>query len=211
MVEVHIVQKTNAAQYQTELASYFRWRHNIYVEERGWTDLRKADGLERDQFDTDAAVHLLALEQGELVGGSRLISSSHPTILSEVFPQMVERGEPPRDRESLDWTRMFVIPSRRVTRRKNTVRGALFTAVMEYSLLAGARQVGGVIETFWLPHFAAIGWRTRILGAPRCIAGSMTVAAFVSVDADALEKVRLHTGWVEPILVGPEELTRRVG
>jgi acyl-homoserine lactone synthase len=210
MVEIHVVRHDNANLYQRELESYFRWRHLIYVEERGWEDLRKSDQLERDQFDTEAAVHLLALENGELVGASRLIPACHPTILSDVFPHLVERGEVPRGRDTLDWTRMFVVPSRRVGRRKHTVRGALFTAVMEYALLAGARQVGGVIETFWLPHFAAIGWHCHVLGMPQSIADSWTVAAFVTVDADALQKVRSCTGWAGPVLVGIEQLDRRV-
>ncbi len=51
MIQVHVVTNENASFYAEELLCYFRWRHLIYVEERGWEDLRREDGLERDQFD----------------------------------------------------------------------------------------------------------------------------------------------------------------
>jgi hypothetical protein len=125
LIEVHVVTESNASDYSEEMASYHRWRHLIYVEERGWSDLRKPDGLERDQFDTAAAVHLLAMEGGEVVGGSRLMPASGPTILSEVFPYLCERGEPPRDAETLDWTRMFVVPSKGSPTQADGAGGAL--------------------------------------------------------------------------------------
>lgn len=210
MVEVHVVSSENASHYEEVICNYHKWRHLIYVEERGWADLRKPDGLERDQFDTAEATHLIALADGEVVGGSRLMSAVGPTILSEVFPQLVERGEVPRDAATLDWTRMFVVPPRRVPRRKRSVRGALFTAVMDHALRSGARQVGGVMETFWLPHFQLLGWQTRVLGLPQDIAGSMTLAAYVTVDEKALASVKAATGWTEPLLRFEPDRPRRV-
>jgi acyl-homoserine lactone synthase len=106
MVRIHVVSKENASQYADELQAYYRLRHLIYVEERGWRDLRRDDGLERDQFDNDNAVHLLAIKNHEVVGGSRMIRMSQPTLLSEVFPRLVQRGELPRDHASMEWTRM---------------------------------------------------------------------------------------------------------
>lgn len=210
MVEIHIVDHTNTHHYERELESYFEWRHRIYVEERGWSELRRGDGRERDQFDTDQTVHVLALEGGEIVGGSRLIAASNPTLLGEVFPYLVERGQVPRDRATLEWTRMFVVPSRRIARRKFTVRGALFAGVMDYAVAVGARQTGGVIETFWLPYLAQVGWHPYILGMPRIIAGSMTLAAFVPVSAEALQSVRAATGWTESLLCRRDAPSRRV-
>jgi acyl-homoserine lactone synthase len=201
MVQVHMVTKDNAHRYQRELLSYHEWRHLIYVEERGWTDLRRPDGLDIDQFDTSEAVHLIAIKDGEVVGGSRMISMAHPTLLSEVFPELVERGEVPRDPDAIDWTRMFVVPAHRTGRSPNSVAGALFCAVMEYCLGVGATRVGGVMETFWLPRWQQFGWTTRPLGLPMEIAGSMTLAAFMDVNERALTGVREATGWRDSVLM----------
>jgi acyl-homoserine lactone synthase len=205
LIEVHVVTAESCSAYAAELESYHRWRHLIYVDERGWEELRHPDGLERDQFDTPQAVHLLALENGSVVGGSRLMRASGPTILSEVFPHLVERCDLPRDEETLDWTRMFVVPSHRGGGKTRSVRGALLTAVMQYALSAGARRVGGVMEAFWLSQFAAVGWRVEILGLPRPVAGAMVLAAFAAVDEAALRRVRASTGWTDSLLCyGPE-------
>nr|WP_246728464.1 acyl-homoserine-lactone synthase [Microvirga terricola] len=185
--------------------AYYRWRHLVYVEERGWEDLRRADGLERDQFDTDNTVHLLALDGSEFVGASRMLPMSEPTLLSEIFPNLVEREPVPRDAETIEWTRMFVVPARRTGQGPRSVAGALFCGVMEYCLSVGARRVGGVMETFWLPRWQRFGWTAKPMGLPRDIGGSMTLAAFVDVDQRALEGVRAATGWTESVLTWSKE------
>jgi acyl-homoserine lactone synthase len=205
MTEVHVVGHHNASSYGDVLESYHRWRHLIYVEERGWNDLRSPDGLERDQFDTDAATYLIAISNGEVVGGSRLIPMSNPTLLTSVFPHMVERGDPPTDASTIEWTRMFVVPAHRLGNRPQSVAGALFCAVMEYCCAIGAQRVGGVQETFWLPRWQQFGWTTRPLGLPQEIAGAMTLAAFMDVSQQALSGVRAATGWSDPVLVWDAE------
>lgn len=209
MVSVHVVSNENAFQYADELQSYFRLRHLIYVEERGWHDLRRDDGLERDQFDTDHATHLLAIKDGEVVGGSRMIRMSHPTLLSEVFPHLVQRGELPRDHSSVEWTRMFVAPAHRTGYGSRSVAGALLCGGMEYCLAINAHQVGGVMDTFWLPLWQRFGWKTRLLGLPVEIAGSMTLAAFWDVDEKALDGARMITGWNGSVLVWRKEQSAR--
>lgn len=201
MTEIHVVGAGNAHLYAEILDSYYRWRHRIYVEERGWTYLRQEDELEKDQFDTADATHLIALDGGKVVGGSRLIPMSAPTLLSEVFPDLVEKGEVPRDPRAIDWTRMFVVPSHRLGRQPRSVGGALFCGVMEYCVSIKAERVGGVMETFWLPRWQEFGWTTRPLGLPREIDGSMTLAAFMDVSESALQGVRAATGWNETVLV----------
>ncbi len=205
MVRIHVVSNENASQHADELQAYFRLRHLIYVEERGWHDLRREDGLERDQFDNDNAVHLLAIRSHEVVGGSRMIRMSHPTLLSEVFPRLVQRGELPRDHASMEWTRMFVAPAHRTGHGSRSVAGALLCGGMEYCLAVNARQVGGVMDTFWLPLWQRFGWKTRHLGLPEEISGSMTLAAFWDVDQKALDGARAVTGWDESVLVWRKE------
>jgi acyl-homoserine lactone synthase len=41
-----------------------RLRHRIFVEEMGWQDLDRDDGLEIDQFDHEEAVHHIVIRNG---------------------------------------------------------------------------------------------------------------------------------------------------
>jgi acyl-homoserine lactone synthase len=201
MTEIHVVGAHNAPRYARQLESYHRWRHLIYVEERGWNDLRRPDRLERDQFDTEDAVHLLALQDGEVVGASRMIPMSKPTLLGSVFAHLVDKEPLPQDAKSIEWTRMFVVPAHRLGRRPRSVAGALFCGVMEYCCTIGAERVGGTQETFWLPKWQEFGWTTRLYGPPQDIGGAMTLAAFMDVSEQALASVRAATGWNDSVLV----------
>ena len=66
----------------------FRGRYQVCVRERGWTELERSDGRETDQFDTEDAVHLLAIDGRQVIGGIRLNPTTGPTLLSEVFPYL---------------------------------------------------------------------------------------------------------------------------
>src|SRR5581483_11630411 len=88
MIEVHVVGRENSDGYRAELDQYFRGRYQVYVRERGWKDLDRADAREIDQFDTPAALHLLAIEDGRVIGGHRFNPSTGPTLLNEVFPRL---------------------------------------------------------------------------------------------------------------------------
>ncbi len=87
---IHVVTRENRHLYTSRLEEYFRVRHEIYVEERKWEELRRPDGLERDQFDTDDATYLMAIDRDRVVGGVRLVPTDRPTLLSDVFPYLAE-------------------------------------------------------------------------------------------------------------------------
>lgn len=85
---IHVITSANRHLYEPELLTHFRLRHEVYVVERNWKELDHADGLERDQFDNQDATYIMAIDNGEIVGGSRLIPTTNPHLLSEVFPYL---------------------------------------------------------------------------------------------------------------------------
>ncbi|RUZ56377.1 acyl-homoserine-lactone synthase, partial [Mesorhizobium sp. M7A.F.Ca.US.007.01.1.1] len=71
-----------------------RLRYKIFVEEMGWDDLRRPDGLELDQFDHDEAVHQIVIRGGEVAGYQRMLPTTRPHLLTEVLTDLSE-GTPP--------------------------------------------------------------------------------------------------------------------
>ena len=118
---IHVITSANRHLYQAELLAHFRLRHEIYVVERNWKDLARPDGLERDQFDNQDALYILATDNGQVIGGSRLLPTTRPHLLSEVFPHLEYVRGLPRAVDIYEWTRMFVIKSRREG-RQHTLR-----------------------------------------------------------------------------------------
>ncbi|HQG29590.1 MAG TPA: acyl-homoserine-lactone synthase, partial [Candidatus Ozemobacteraceae bacterium] len=83
---VHIITSRNAHLYEQELESCYRLRHQVFVEERGWNAIRRPDGREIDQFDTPSATHLAVIRDGKLAAYSRILPTTEPHLLSDVYP-----------------------------------------------------------------------------------------------------------------------------
>lgn len=167
MFSVHVIFKENRHLYEDEMEQHFRLRHRIFVDELGWTALRKPDAREIDQFDTEHSVYLLGIEPGHgVVAGTRLGPSLQPHLLSDVFRHAAGRRGVPRAPDIYDWTRIFVIPAKRNEMRPCRAAGAIKTAVLEYCLANGIRQVTGLGESYWIPALSKLGWNPQPLGLP---------------------------------------------
>jgi acyl-homoserine lactone synthase len=101
---IHVITGANRHLFEPELLAHFRLRHEIYVVERNWTNLARPDGLERDQFDNEDATYILASENGQITGGSRLVPTTRPHLLSEVFPYLASVRGLPKPADIYEWT-----------------------------------------------------------------------------------------------------------
>jgi len=74
------------AEVETSLAQY---RHRIFIQELGWP-LPTENGLERDSFDRQDTIYVVASDtSGEICGCGRLLPTTKPYLLSEVFPELM--------------------------------------------------------------------------------------------------------------------------
>ena len=185
MTSIHIVDHRNRPHYRDVFEAYHRLRHAIFVEERGWHDLRRPDGLEIDQYDNAHAIYILAIDGSKLVGGQRLYPSVLPHMLSEVFPHIVDR-DLPQDHGTLEWTRYFVARERRMGRTDCK----LLAAVQQYCLEEGIDRLTAVVEMWWLPRWQQAGFDVRPLGLPHLIQGEPTAAVSIQISERSLEAVQ---------------------
>lgn len=72
-----------------------RYRHKVFVEQLGW-ELRTQDGAEMDQFDRPDTVYVVAQDdEGHVFGCARLLPTTRPYLLGDVFPQLLNGLPPP--------------------------------------------------------------------------------------------------------------------
>jgi acyl-homoserine lactone synthase len=185
-----VVDHANRDRHARSLELFFRARHRIYAEKLRWVPC-SPDGLERDQFDTPEATYILILEDDRLVAGSRLIATSQPHLASEIFASAFNRRALPRDPQVLEWTRGFIIPDRR---GKLKLMAFSCAAVMEYCLLHGFRQVGGMQDLRWLKQWERWGWRVEIYGDPLPMDSHLWLPAYCDVTEHALQRARYLAG-----------------
>jgi acyl-homoserine lactone synthase len=200
MIQIHVVNRDNRRLYDYLFDDYFRLRYEIYVKERGWKALERPDGRDIDQFDTDAATYLFALEGQRLVGGLRVVPTMQPTLMGDVFPQLALRG-PIRRHDVAELTRIFVIKERRGEQTQPRVEHLILCAAMEYGVVQQFSQYTIVMEAWWIRRLQEQCWRITPLGLPVEIDGSATVGVTADVNSETIEGLRAKRGIEGSILV----------
>lgn len=80
---------------------FFNYRYKVFVERLGW-ELDTPFGHEADQFDHSGTVYVIARNAfGEVAGCARLLPTTTPYLLEQVFPQLLNGMPPPKS--SLIW------------------------------------------------------------------------------------------------------------
>lgn len=190
MVHMHLVTWDNRKHYRKVLERYFRIRYQIYVKQRRWRAVARPINIEIDAFDNEHALYVLALDtNGKIVGGSRLVPTLEPHLLSEVFP-VLARGKPPRAAEIFEWTRFFVVPSLRTHGASSPVAGVVLCGMLEIAQSLGIRQISVVCETFWPKRLRALGWTLIELGEALEHPDGDIIALLIDVTPEAVEKTR---------------------
>ena len=185
-MEIHIVTGSNQRLNLEIFEKYLRARHEIYATELKWVP-PSPDGLERDKYDTPRAVHFIGVEDGEVIAGSRLCQTTGPHLLADHFPHLCSGGAPLTGPRIAEWTRGFVVKSRRGRGAELRLLFAFCHAIMEYSLDEGIELIGGIQRTYWLTMWHWMNWKVRIHGEAVSIDGHPWVPAYFEVSQTALK------------------------
>jgi acyl-homoserine lactone synthase len=219
MAKLHVICEENRHLYREVLEDYWGIRHDIYVGERRWMDLERPDGREIDQFDTPSTIYLMALEDRRVVGSHRLVPTTEPTLMSELFPHLSLKGII-RSPDICELSREFVVKERRGGNSFPRIESIVMAGTMEYGLLEGLRQFTVVMETWWLPRFQQMGWNPRPLGLPVDIDGLSCVGVTVDVTEAAwretcrvllVDRTVLEWNGVAPPLLSAQKRIARAG
>jgi acyl homoserine lactone synthase len=70
------------------LEGMFKLRHEVFKERLSW-EVGSAGGKERDMFDDLDPVYIVCEHQGEVLGSWRLLPTTGPYMLKDVFPELL--------------------------------------------------------------------------------------------------------------------------
>lgn len=172
---IRLVTGSADPRHQDLLEEHYRLRHDIFVGERGWITLARADGREIDAYDTQQTIYVLALDEDHVVGGYRFLPTSAPHLLQDRYSHLVD-GPVPHGRYIHEWSRFFI----RKDRRGGNLFRQLIGSVPGACELLGIASLTSVIEPDWLPRFETAGFCYRLLG-PFVETSGMQLAA-VQID-----------------------------
>jgi N-acyl-L-homoserine lactone synthetase len=88
-----------------DLNQIFSYRYSVFVERLKWTLPDAGAGLEMDQFDRDNTYHVCIHDSGATVGYARLLPTTEPYLLSQVFPELMDGAAIPRSSDVWELSR----------------------------------------------------------------------------------------------------------
>lgn len=187
-MRLHVVKGCEVDGHRSLMNRAFALRHRVFVEEMGWERLRRPDRLEIDQFDHDEALHFLMMDGPTVAIYCRLLPTTRPHLLSDVYPQLAPRGIP-QGPDVFEWTRMASPAQYRGDGQWTFGRGAMVRAVLEHCLDAGIETLSLQAHPLWITRFLRLGFSPRPLGLPCQIDGEPVVAFTVDVSDEVLSTV----------------------
>ena len=195
-----LVSGSEVDQHKMLMDRVFRFRHAVFVEEKGWDDLRQDDGRERDRFDDVHAIHQICLRDDEIVGYQRLLPTTRPHLLTDVLGDLCRR-KPPRGPRVFEWTRFCVAPGHRELRpRANGPFLELAQGVVEWGLANRVDTVTVAIDWRLMVIAMQLRFFARPLGFPKRIGRDEVVALRMSFNRETLATIKEARGCDAPVL-----------
>ena len=181
------------------LREFFRLRARTFKDRLGW-DVTVVDGEERDIFDTLDPAYLIALNpEGEVVGGLRILQTTGPNMLADVFSELLD-GEPaPRSAQLWESTR-FCIDTERLRDRRGPdsiahATSELMIAACEYAMSAGVTDAVTVVDA--MMH-RVLKWSGNApsgsIGSPKQIGKVVALAVLLDCTQERIDRIRAQSG-----------------
>ncbi|MFA5119989.1 acyl-homoserine-lactone synthase [Zavarzinia sp.] len=197
---IDVIGPWNRAHHQATLDAMFRLRHQVFVEELGWHLPLARDGMESDQFDGPRTVYLVYRDAlGRVAGSMRLIPTTDPHVLGDVFPQLCS-GPVPRSPAIYESSRSCIAGFARSGDAQGTIWGALTCGMIEFAMLRDLDCITAVMERRMVAMAKVANWELEVLGPVLEIAGTDVVGVRMPIDPAALDTVRRQRRVPDPVL-----------
>jgi acyl homoserine lactone synthase len=207
-----LIEGSKAQLFPQEMDAMFRNRAEIFSDRLGWEVVVK-DGYERDQFDGLNPLYLVSVDPvtNQYWGSLRLLPTTGPNMLRDVFPQLLEEGEVVESATIWESSRICAIAAPgQPDRCKNGVGyvlSELIAGIGEVAYLAGLTQIVSVFDARILRVLKAVGCEPEVIGTPKRIGGVMAYAAMFEPDFGRLEAFRTEMNMGDTVLApGAKEL-----
>ncbi|WP_306132349.1 acyl-homoserine-lactone synthase [Roseivivax marinus] len=191
----------------------FALRARVFRDRLGWDVQVNEEGLEIDVFDGLDPAYVVSLDdEGRVVGTMRLLQTTGPHMMTDVFAELLD-GEPAlRDPQVWEATR-FCIDTERLGRGagRNTVSyvtSEIMVGAFEYAMQAGVTDAVAVIDPVMNRLMRRSGNAPYdYLGSAKPMGKVVAMAALMDASAERVASIREFAG-IEGDVFGTEEEIR---
>src|SRR5882757_9616759 len=181
---IRIVTKDNAERNVSNLYQMHRLRKAVFKDRLGW-DVTVSGELEVDEFDALGPSYLLSIDgQGTLNGCVRLLPSTGPNMLRDIFPSFVTKGTVPHGER--------VWEASRFAASGNSTAAEAGLSQTTYDLLIGVLNFG--VSNGISTIACVVDVQMERLGPARRIGNTIAMAGQLEVSAPILRQLEARAG-----------------
>ncbi len=185
MTKILAGRATEAGMDWASLDGMFRLRDEVFHKRLGW-DVLSQGGLERDEFDDMDPVYLIARANERRVDGcTRLLPTTGPYMLKDVFPQLLQGEDAPEDDFTWELSRFTANADRDNPQAGiGAISLGLMRTAVTYAENNGVTRYVAVTSAAMERMLRGIGMPIRRLGEGKAmrIGKVLTVACYIPID-----------------------------
>jgi N-acyl-L-homoserine lactone synthetase len=178
---IKLIQGSAAKWFPDDIDAMFRCRARTFSERLGWEVVVK-DGYERDRFDEENPLYLVSVDpwSGEYWGSLRLLPTTGPNMLRDVFPFLLNDGDVIESATIWESSRICAISTEGQPKCArggvNYVLAELLVGIADVALLAGLTQIVSVFDARIFRVLKSASCKPQLIGTPRRIGETMSYA-----------------------------------
>lgn len=177
-----------------------RYRYKVFVELLGWP-LQNRDGVELDQFDRPDTLYVVALDHNDsVIGCARLLPTTHPYLLGEKFPQLLNGLKPPCSPDIWELSRFAAVnfngpPATSALKQfSSPLSISLLHESMACAVSHGAKRLITVSPIGVERLLQNIGVDAYRAGPPMIVDGQPVVGCWIEIERTAMKAYRKGSG-----------------
>jgi len=209
------IESHNQPEFPDLIDQMFQMRGEVFSGRLGW-DVTVTDDREIDRFDDEDPAYLLSVNEktGALQGAVRLLPTTGPNMLRDVFHVLAPEGAPesPLIWESSRFAinpHIFVSDDRTIANhRVNSITLELLCGIVEVCQKSGIDQIVSVFDARMARIFRAVDCSYDEIGTPTRIGKVMTHAALFEMSDAMWTRLARVGGFDAPVLAKPDAMTR---
>lgn len=210
-----VIDALNKSRFADVLDDMYRLRARVFQDRLDW-EVEVKDGREIDRFDALDPAYVISLDDTlAVVGCLRLLQTTGPHMLSDVFSNILD-GEPPLRSATLWESTRFCVDTARLHEKgtRNSISHVtceVMIGALEYTIDAGITDVVTVID----PIINRVLKRSDnapydYVGTPKPFGKVTAMAGLLDCTPERLARVRAFAGIHEDVFVPEDSLRERL-
>ncbi len=185
---MHYVSGSYTQLNQSEKNQLFKYRHEVFVGQLGW-ELETPNGLDIDQYDHEKTMYVIAKnDQSDVVGCARLLPTTEPYLLEEIFPELMEGNDLPKSSDIWEISRFSAfdlgtdVGGRTGHQFSSKAAIELLRATIQCAIRRGAKKIISVSPIGIERLLRAAGFAAKRAGSPKNIDGHSLFACWIELQ-----------------------------